>query len=103
MQERTRLSDKIEQVQSIEDKLHEHVELIELGEEEGDDEIITESEEAILKLKKKADQMQLQSLLSGEVDSHDAFLEVHAGSGGSLDFWSRVMGKKPVSNQLPTG
>ena len=83
MQERTRLENAINGVKEIETSVNDNVELIELGEEEGDSEIVKEAEAALKTLKVEADKKQLQSLLSGEVDSNDAFLEINAGAGGT--------------------
>ena len=83
MQERTRLENAINGVKEIETGVNDNVELIELGEEEGDTEIVKEAEAALKTLKIEADKKQLQSLLSGEVDANDAFLEINAGAGGT--------------------
>ena len=83
MQERTRLADKIDLVKSIQDATSENAELIAMAEEEGDDAMVAEAEEQLSKIQAQAAKMQLQSLLSGEVDGNDAYLEVHAGSGGT--------------------
>jgi len=83
MQERTRLAAKIDVLRDIETTLNDNIDLIGLGEEEGDAAIVTEAEQSLEDLRKKSDKLQLQSLLSGEVDANDAFLEVHAGSGGT--------------------
>lgn len=92
MQERTRLSEKIDVVKEIEAGLNDNVGLIELGEEEGDEAIIKEAEDSLEKIKSRTDKLQLQSLLSGEVDPNDAFLEVHAGSGGTeAQDWAQML------------
>ncbi len=92
MQERTRLEQKIETVRGIEQDLDDNVGMIELGEEEGDDEVVAEAEQSLKKIKSKTDKLQLQSLLSGEVDPNDAFLEVHAGSGGTeAQDWAQMV------------
>jgi len=92
MQERTRLGQKIDVVKSIESGLNDNIGLIELGNEEGDQAIVAEAEEALSKIKAHADKLQLQSLLSGEVDRNDAFLEVHAGSGGTeAQDWAQML------------
>jgi len=83
MQERTRLSQKIEIVQDVISRREESVSLIELGEEEGEDTIVSEAEAELEKLKKQVAKLALQSLLSGETDPNDTFLEVHSGSGGT--------------------
>ena len=92
MQERTRLDDKIETIKNIENSMGDHVEMIALAEEEGDDAVLAESEQSLAKLKAQTDKLQLESLLSGEVDGNDAFLEVHAGSGGTeAQDWAEML------------
>ena len=63
--------------------MNEHIELIELGEAEGDDDVVAESEAALADLAAEAERMELETLLSGEADGNDAYLEVHAGAGGT--------------------
>ncbi|GJL85373.1 MAG: peptide chain release factor 2 [Micavibrio sp.] len=83
MKERTRLEQKIQAVREVEQILHDNTELIELGEAEGDNEVVEEAEKALVALKTKVDRQQLESLLSGEADSNDAYLQVNAGAGGT--------------------
>ena len=83
MKERTRLSQKIDMLRAIETGMNDNVALIELGEEEGDSDIVQEAEKSLNEIKAKIDKLQLESLLSGEADANDAYLEVHAGSGGT--------------------
>src|SRR4029077_15567388 len=66
--------------------------LIELGEAEGDDSIVTEAETALEKLRAEAAKRELESLLSGEADGNDCYLEVHAGSGGTeAQDWAEML------------
>ncbi len=83
MKERTRLEGKINTIKDSEQALEDNIGLIELGEEEGDDSVITEAEAELKELKHKLDRQQLQSLLSGEADANDAYLQVNAGAGGT--------------------
>ena len=83
MRERTRLEDQIGAVQKIETDIADHAELIDMGEAEGDEAIIAESEAALEKIKTELDKRQLESMLSGEADGSDAFLEVNSGAGGT--------------------
>lgn len=92
MKERTRLEEQIKTLRSIDSGLNDNVELITLGEEEGDDDIVREAEGSLESLKEKAEKLQLQSLLSGEADENDAYLEVHAGSGGTeAQDWAEML------------
>jgi len=83
MQERTRLENAIKACQKLESEMNDHIELIELGEAEGDDEVVRESEAALAALAAEAERMEVETLLSGEADSNDAYIEVHAGAGGT--------------------
>ena len=83
MRERTRLDDAIKNCRNVQSVLEENTELIELGEAEGDEDIVAESEAAIAALAEQAERMEVETLLSGEADANDAFMEVHAGAGGT--------------------
>jgi len=67
----------------LERELDDAVGLIELGEAEGDDGVVTAAEADLERLRERAAKLQLESLLSGEADQNSAFLEVHAGAGGT--------------------
>lgn len=83
MKERTRLEAAIEACRGIERELTDHLDLIELGEAESDAGVVAEAEAALAALKARAAKLELESLLSGEADGNDCFLEVHAGAGGT--------------------
>ncbi len=83
MKERTHLEQSTTSVKEIEVELQETLDLIELAEEEGDDEVVQEAENALIKLQKRAARKRLEGLLSGEVDSNDVYLQVNAGAGGT--------------------
>ncbi len=83
MQERTKLEQSINLCNEVETELNDNIELIELGELEDDIDIVTEAEAAIAKLSEKAEELELQTLLSGEADANDAYLEINSGAGGT--------------------
>lgn len=83
MQERTRLENAINACRALETELTENVEMIELGEAESDSDIVAEYEAALEALQQRAERMEVETLLSGEADANDAFIEVHAGAGGT--------------------
>lgn len=94
MRERTRLEQKISSVREIENGLNDNVELIILGEEEGDDSIVLESERALDEIKAKVERQQLESLLSGEADGNDCFLQINAGAGGTeAQDWANMISR----------
>ena len=83
MRERTRLADAIDGYRELENALEDAIGLIELAEEEDDQATLAEAESDLHSLRAKAEQARLQSLLSGEADANDAYLEIHAGAGGT--------------------
>lgn len=83
MQERTKLEQAINLCREVEGELNDNIELIELGEMEDDEEIIAEAEASISKLTEKAEELELQTLLSGEADGNDTYLEINSGAGGT--------------------
>jgi peptide chain release factor 2 len=83
MQERTALEDQLSAIGRIERDLEDQVGMIELGEAEKDQQVITEAEETLKRLKTEVARRELEALLSGEADGNDSYLEVHAGAGGT--------------------
>ena len=92
MRERTRLENGIGSYESMETGVAENLDMIELAEAEGEDAIAAEAEAALTKLRDTAAKLQLESLLSGEADSNDCYLEVHAGAGGTeSQDWAQML------------
>src|SRR3954466_1201 len=83
MRERTALENQLNGITRIERELDDQRMLIELGEAEKDQGVIAEAEAALKALKDDAARQELEALLSGEADSNDTYLEVHAGAGGT--------------------
>ena len=92
MKERTRLEAQISKLKTIEAATNDNIELIAMGEEEGDDAIISEAEKSLFQLQQDVAKYQLESLLSGEADMNDAYLEVNAGAGGTeAQDWAQIL------------
>jgi peptide chain release factor 2 len=83
MRERRRLDAAVSTVRQVSREVEDAVEFIELGEAEGDETIVGEGLASLAALAQKADADKVQALLSGEADANDAYLEVHAGAGGT--------------------
>ncbi|SHL02970.1 bacterial peptide chain release factor 2 (bRF-2) [Roseovarius pacificus] len=97
MRDRQSLVDAIETHDSIQQDMNDNVELIELGEMEDDQDIVTDAEETLRALAKKAAAKELEALLNGEADANDTFLEINAGAGGteSCD-WASMLARMYV-------
>lgn len=92
MRERTRLETSLKNYRELESALSDNVELIEMGEAEGDDEVVAEAEAALRAARDLAAERELETLLSGEADSNDTYLEVHAGAGGTeSNDWAQML------------
>jgi len=83
MRERRRLEAAIGAVNQISSEMTDAVEFVELGEAEGDEETVREGLASLAALAERADRDKVQALLAGEADGNDAYLEVHAGAGGT--------------------
>jgi peptide chain release factor 2 len=83
MRERQKLDSAIGSVTRITNELSDARELIGMAEAEGDAAMVADAENALLALGKQAEQMRLESMLSGEADGNDTYLEIHAGAGGT--------------------
>jgi peptide chain release factor 2 len=97
MRDRQMLIDAVEGARAIERELNDNVELIALGEAEGDAEVVAEAEAALAALAERAAQKEIEALLSGEADGNDTFLEINAGAGGteSCD-WAEMLARMYV-------
>lgn len=83
MRERQQLDAGISAVLEMETGLADSIDLIELAEAEDDEAVIGEAIDGLRALSIGAAKSQLETLLSGEADGNDAYVEIHAGAGGT--------------------
>ncbi|MBM3609599.1 MAG: peptide chain release factor 2, partial [Alphaproteobacteria bacterium] len=97
MRERTDLEDRLSSLARFERELDDAITLIELGEAEGDSASESEGLGILRALKAEAARRQLETLLSGEADGNDTYVEIHSGAGGteSCD-WARMLSRMYV-------
>ncbi len=97
MRDRQLLVDSMETYNGIKQDLSDNIELIEMGEAEGDTDVVSEAETALRALAEKAAAKEIEALLDGEADSNDTFLEINAGAGGteSCD-WASMLARMYV-------
>ncbi|MCA3302350.1 MAG: peptide chain release factor 2 [Roseomonas sp.] len=92
MRERGRLSDQIDGVKRLERDVVDALGLIELAEAEGDADTANAAAEDLKRLAQEAKKREIESLLSGEADANDAFVEVNSGSGGTeAQDWAEML------------
>ena len=83
MRERQQLEAALASFSRITLELDDNIELVSLGEEEGDESVVSEAESALKKLRAEAHKHEVEALLSGEADANDTYVEIHAGAGGT--------------------
>jgi peptide chain release factor 2 len=83
MRERTLLEKAVTGYRALDREYKDSLELIELAEAEDDAGVAADAEATLKAVAARAAKQELESLLSGEADGNDAFLEVHAGAGGT--------------------
>lgn len=92
MKERTLLQQNVDAVRGLENQLNDNIGMIAMAEAEGEAGLVAEAEQAIIALKRTARQRELESLLSGEADANDCYLEVNAGAGGTeAQDWAEIL------------
>ncbi len=86
------LANQIEGVEALEADVQDTLDLVELAEMENDDAVVQEGLATLRSLAAQAQQRETESLLSGEADSNDCYLEVNAGAGGTeAQDWAEML------------
>ncbi|WP_209347736.1 peptide chain release factor 2 [Pontixanthobacter sp. CEM42] len=83
MRERRVLESGVGTVREISSEMADAIEFIEMGEAEGDEDIVDDGHASLQKLADRADADKVQALLAGEADGYDTYIEIHAGAGGT--------------------
>jgi len=92
MRERTRLDNSVNGYRRIEQNFHDTLGLAELADSEGDQTMLDDAQKTLEKLQAEVKARELESLLSGEADGNDAYLEIHAGQGGTeAQDWAEML------------
>ncbi|MCS6761650.1 MAG: peptide chain release factor 2 [Candidatus Devosia symbiotica] len=92
MRERDELDVAVKSVRELESGIRDNVELIELGEAENDVAVVKDAENGLLDLKQTARRRHIETLLSGEVDANDCYVEIHSGAGGTeSQDWAKML------------
>ncbi|NWF98371.1 MAG: peptide chain release factor 2 [Nitrospirae bacterium] len=115
LKKKAKLSDLVSHFENISDKLIYLEESISILEEESGDLFIKDIQNEINILKKEIDSLEIEYLLSGEMDKNNAILSIHPGAGGveSQDWaqmllrmylkWSEIHGFKITIAEIQPG
>jgi peptide chain release factor 2 len=92
MLERTRLDRGVNAYLKIQREVDDTLALAEMAEAEGDQAMLDEAQKTLDRIHEEVKARELDSLLSGEADANDTYLEVHAGSGGTeAQDWAEML------------
>ncbi len=92
MRERTRLATGIEGLKKLQADVADTIGLIELAEAEGEAAMVAEAHESLRMMAEEAKRQEIVSLLSGEADGNDCYMEVNAGAGGTeAQDWAEML------------
>lgn len=86
------LANQIEGVEALETEVQDTLDLVELAEMENDEAVIQDGLTTLRALAAQAQQRETESLLSGEADGNDCYLEVNSGAGGTeAQDWAEML------------
>jgi peptide chain release factor 2 len=92
MRERNRLAAQVEGVRKLETEVADTVELASLAEADGDAAMVAEATATLQSLADEAKRREIESLLSGEADGNDCYIEINAGAGGTeAQDWAEML------------
>ncbi|HEX4172098.1 MAG TPA: peptide chain release factor 2 [Acetobacteraceae bacterium] len=92
MRERNQLASQMEGVRRLEREVADTLELIALAEADGDAAMAEEGVTALRALAEEAKHREIESLLAGEADANDAYIEINAGTGGTeAQDWAEML------------
>lgn len=83
MKELKSLKDICEKINNLETNYEDIQTMLDLGYEENDPELIPEIEELFEEFEEQLEKLRISTLLSGEYDSDNAIVTLHAGAGGT--------------------
>jgi peptide chain release factor 2 len=92
MKEKNQLEKIVNNYNKIESDFANNIEMLQLAEEENDNDMLNELVLNFDNIKTQVDELELECLFSGETDSNDCFVEIHAGAGGTESHdWANML------------
>ncbi len=92
LKERSRLTEAIEQFETLAAELEDIGVLLELAEEEADESVQQEAAVQAKRFEKKLDRFSLEIMLDDEADGNNAILSINAGAGGTeAQDWAEML------------
>ncbi len=81
--ERARLEEVVNTLDRVDAGLRDAGELLEMAEAEGDAKTLAEIERDVVGIGRIAEDMEFKRMFSGEMDAHNAYLDIQSGAGGT--------------------
>ncbi len=92
MRERNQIASAMAGVRELEAEVSDTLELIELAEVDGDATMVADAMASLHALADDAKRQEIGSLLSGEADSNDSYIELNSGAGGTeAQDWAEML------------
>jgi peptide chain release factor 2 len=92
MRERNHLAEQMDGLRRLEREVADTLELIGLAEADGDAAMVADGMTALRALAEEAKRREIESLLAGEADTNDAYIEINAGTGGTeAQDWAEML------------
>jgi len=92
MRERQALESALDTYSALQQRLADNIELMEMAEAEGEDEVVADAQDALKALRQDVQKHEVEALLSGEADANDCYLEIHSGAGGTeSQDWAQML------------
>jgi peptide chain release factor 2 len=92
MRERNQIASAMEGVRKLETEVADALELIGLAEADGDAAMAAEAMASLRAAAEEAKRREIESLLSGEADGNDCYIELNAGAGGTeAQDWAEML------------
>jgi peptide chain release factor 2 len=90
--ERAQLENIVEGLQKIAARLSDASELIDIAKSEEDESLFQEIKNDVEDISAHVEKLEFQRMFSGEMDSHNAYLEIQSGSGGTeAQDWAEML------------
>jgi peptide chain release factor 2 len=92
MRERNHLAGQMDGLRALQQEVSDTLELIVMAESDGDGAMAEEGLAALRASAEEAKRREIESLLSGEADTNDAYVEINAGTGGTeAQDWAEML------------
>ncbi|MFK8030555.1 MAG: peptide chain release factor 2 [Gammaproteobacteria bacterium] len=90
--ERVFLSEIVDTISSLDARLNDAAELLEMAAEEDDADTVSELESDIGSMQSQIEKLEFQRMFSGEMDPSSAFVDIQSGSGGTeAQDWAEML------------